>query len=366
MIFFFLFAVAGLVSFSLWNQKRQKFDEVFTTASKRLNLALSFEGSIFRKPWLHGVKGGFEIDAGPVGATAAGGRGRLMRYRVTFRTPVDLPVEDYGRTRRRLIGFLSADFEDCEVDREGISFTKARVPEHASELISDLELILLEAETLVTVAIRALQSADSVVPVPENTRDISRRKREESATPPPLPDRSPGRPEPDSTDAEIASAALETTTRVTMRPTETESGESIFELVTDPREDPKPLSTLDRVCLDLFAAGRNRYEIGRIFESDHLDHEFSGEGILRKVDRYSHDRVFGRGPGSIAVIDLRVTVPDGDGDGGKLIHVTLLAGLPSDAQPPGARAGTTVRLGGTLVRCDPFTSTLFLKATFVE
>lgn len=360
-MFFFILVIVGFVLFSIWKDGRQKRDVVFTTAAKKLDLNLSIDGIVFRKHWLSGIKGKFRVDAGAYGDVHSGQQRPHMGYRITFRDPITLDGAELEASRSRLIAGFPGLYQECEVDREGIFFARADVPADGAVVVSDIERLIREAEKLLAKGNETLESGVFVVPVPESAREIRREIAGAPALPPPLPERTT---KADANPA--ATTAIPATAAAVFEPDEPESeptnSPETTEVLTTPfTEDPDEATTLDLALLDLFSAGRNRYETGKRFESDHRGKEVEGRGTLRNVDRYSHDRVFGRGPGRIALVEVRLAASDGADP----LSATLCAELLDDEASPGL-IGKKVDLAGTLIGCDPFTSRIYLTASTLK
>lgn len=352
-MFFFIIAIVSFVLFSIWKDGQQKRDEVFTSAAKRLDLNLSIEGLVFRKHWLSGFKGKFRIDAGPYGNVHSGKQRPHMGYRITFRDPITLAETEREASRSRLITGFPGLYQECEVDREGIFFARAEVPMDGTVVAADIERLLREAEKLVARADETLDSGVFVVPVPESAREIRRESAAAPALPPPMPERTlkSADPTPAVTDAMTG----------TVFASDEPTVDSFPDFASPFTEDPDEPTTLDIALLDLFSAGRNRYETGKRFESEHRGRTIEGSGTLRKVDRYSHDRIFGRGPGRVALVEVRVGSPDGSDP----LTATLFAELPED-EGSHDLIGKKVALAGTMIGCDPFSSRVYLTASFVR
>lgn len=358
---FFILVIVGFVLFSIWKDGRQKRNVVFTTAAKKLDLNLSIDGIVFRKHWLSGIKGKFRVDAGPFGDVHSGQQRPHMGYRITFRDPITIDGAELEASRSRLIAGFPGLYQECEVDREGIFFARADVPADGTVIVADIERLIREAEKLLAKTNETLESGVFVVPVRESAPGIRREVAGAPALPPPLPERTT---KADANPA--ATMAIPATTDAVFEtedpgPEATTSAESTGLLPTPFTEDPDKVTTLDLALLDLFYAGRNRYETGKRFESDHRGKAVEGSGTLRKVDRYSHDRVFGRGPGRIALVEVRLAASDGADP----LSATLCAELPGDEASPGL-IGKKVDLAGTLIGCDPFTSRIYLSASTLK
>ena len=129
---------------------------------------------------------------------------------------------------------------------------------------------------------------------------------------------------------------------------------------------------LARAAADLFEAERNHFEIDRHFAKSYQGEVLEGAGILRQVERFSNDRVYGRGPGVLCEVEiLRIGEPGG---GPQVVHAIFQ--IPTEEDSESAvrsllsewreHLGETVTLCGTPTRCDSFAGTLYLAESVID
>lgn len=119
----------------------------------------------------------------------------------------------------------------------------------------------------------------------------------------------------------------------------------------------------DAVGEDLFAGGRTTYDTRRLFEERHKGASVHGDGVLRSVDGFSYDYIFGSVPGAKALIEIRAVGSDVYGP--NLVHA--IVGLPPDAAPAlRGEVGRRFNFDGTLIGIDELMRNLYVAGGKIE
>ncbi|MCB1078201.1 MAG: hypothetical protein KDM64_10285 [Verrucomicrobiae bacterium] len=348
MFFFVILFAVGIIAASIIGQKRKRIESAFSTAARRLDLSFTMEGGLAAKPWIYGVHDGFRIDIRPFKPTSGDSGGQWTGYRIAFRSPVEIATSGANDVRQRTLMKLSRKFRESEVDREGIFCARPMVPDDAGILISDTEY-LLEAARLFSAP--PLPAVAEPIPIPEA---VSIPPIPESATPPPLPVDAPALPQGPSI-PEVVETPASVPAPTPAKPASPEPS---------PRKatDSEP-SSLEKAAMELFAAGQNHYAVTQLFGDRFQEKTVDGSGRLTRVDRFSHDRIFGRGPGLSAEIALELPATEAT----PALFLTLVVALPNeedlgfDLRQLRDLIGSEVAVCGVLLRCDPFIRRLYLR-----
>lgn len=282
----------------------------------------------------------------------------------------------------RAIKRLIARFDEFEINHRGITVLRSRVTNIADQLVADVELLEKIALLLVHKA-RGEGAGEGKkrptipVPPPIPGRDDVEEKYGVKKVPPPLPSKMEMREsdESDESDEFVEPTAIvpdaagpgsppgpdpepQTTTDSSVGPGLSAAEEKVA--AEEPEMLSIPRSPVVEEWLLAFSESDSRYGFSKIFETDWKDREVEGEAVLESVETFSMDRVFGRGPGHRLAFTLGIL------ENGEVLR------LVSDARP-GAETGAlrsligeSIPFGGTVVRCDAFCSTLFLKTPVPE
>ena len=391
MIFVFIL-ILGIVIIVAASRHQKTVGSSWQEAAKKLGLR--FEGGgMFHRLSMSGRHGGYHVDVSTFSRGSGKGSRKYTGYRVVWPKSLNLGlnlsrqgifsgvssllgrqdlivgdpafdavvvvkatdvdgVRDFlDRQRRTQILRLHEHFSEYEIDDRSIFCCKPGVESDATRLIRRVQNIVNLAWTL---------TAD-----PEKNEIIT------PAVPPPIP-RSVEivEAEPAETSEEPAVVAVVATPAPAVEP-----AAHVFEPADpdlpparrEPAEDEqdndaspaKQNDALSESALDLFDRGRNRYEIGRHFDTYLKGREICGAGRLRRVTAYSNDREFGRGPGAIAEVDICDPADPLPGIG----HISGLVQLPEeiDLRILRERIGSEATVCGTLTRCDAFTGKLYLS-----
>ena len=391
--FLFIVFVIGVIYVAT---RRRQVGNAFINAATRLGLRYSQEGTPGRQPWIYGERNGIRIDVRPFTRTQDGVRRKWTGYRLQFSEPIDYSVTGANDAQRRITSRLTNRFTESEVDGKGLFCARSSVAEDSSRLVSDVEYLLSAARELRAATLETKEVVPAPTPEPVE-------EEPEGAKPPPLPSREePEVPETVSPDPEpLSEEELEIPSILRQspemeasveEPTE-EAEEATLDLESPPESDPDeveatplpisaeeaaepappapPRDSLEAAARDLFDEGRNHFEVGRHFETAYLRQTLEGTGWLRRVERFSNDRVFGRGPGLIAELEIHdLENPSG---GLQVIHAVVEFPPFEDEREARAmlakwreRIGESVTVCGTPIKCDTFAGKLFLADGLVE
>lgn len=390
MTFFFFLFIAFLIGVIYFATRRHQVGNVFVNAATRLGLRYSQEGTPGQKPWIYGERNGIRIDVRLFTRNQGSVRRRWTGYRLQFSDPIEISDARDREIQRRITSRLTNRFNETEVDETGLFCARSSVAEDSSRLVSDVEYLLGAAREL---RATALETEEPPPPAPEPEAEPEEPDR---LKPPPLP----GREAPDvPVTAETSPEEEPESPNLLPEPPGSEScppepadDELSIDLESLPEEAPDPVAplpsspsdeaetnpapftrvdSLSEAARDLFDEGRNHFEIGRHFEDAHLRRSLEGTGYLRRIERFSHDRVFGRGPGLVAELEIReLENPSG---GLRVVHA-VVAFPPFEDELEAratlakwrARIGRAVTVRGTPTKCDTFAGKLFLADGLVE
>ncbi len=131
----------------------------------------------------------------------------------------------------------------------------------------------------------------------------------------------------------------------------------------DPAPPPPPppevevLEDAAAICEDLFGGSRMSFESAKLFEQRYEGRLVRWSGRLHDVGTYSFDRIFGRGPGTKATVDLHEVGAESYSH----LLVRAVVQLPEEARETlqGSRH-ETIAFRGRLLRCDAFVRNLFV------
>ena len=391
MLFFFILIFVGFIAYRIRKQHKQKFTAQWQLAASSLSGFRCIPGgSVTGYPSLTGLIEGQRIDVAPFFHQEFGNDNtRMTGYRVRCDVPIELPGE--------AITSLTNHFQKFEVDERRIFCATYGVEQSSSTLVAKIRkiesAIRLAAEERERLAAELLAKSKAEIEAIQMKKQAKERKNQSKAAtaslnPPPLP--APVDEEPPLSpvflpmdvdgDEDQVEDAIEVSETTANEP-EPEP-EAAPESSSEPPVPRAPAShdPLTRAALDLFAAGRNKFEITRHFDGEYNNCEIDGQGTLQRVDTYSNDRTFGRGPG--VVVEIEVPLPeaprsesDDEENDSPLSSrekrpgsIRLRVALPtvedvlpsSQARELREYVGDEVELVGTLCRCDPFDSRLHL------
>ncbi len=390
--FFFIIVVAAVIAVSVWKERRKHTHSLFAIAATRLGLQVSNDPSVLRWPWLYGEFDDIRVDVRPFSRNRNGTRTTWTGYRLSFPDPIAVSFAGEDDPRRRVMARLTNRFAECAISDDELFCAHSTLAEDSNRIVSDVEFLLDAAREL----IREHDKAMNALPDPS-----SETEKREDTPPPPLPGRreepeAPVEPIRETVEAKASPffevdlekaisnqvGSLSVPTPEKKVEPEPESEPATEEESSPPSEsdaeptDEKPAAkapeppsgSLGAAAKHLFDTGLNHFETGRAFESEYQGRSLEGTGVLRRVERFSHDRYFGRGPGFIAEVELRAL----ENATGGLAHVTGLVQLPGaeetglDLSQWRERLGEEVLVCGTLVHCDPFSGKIHLRDGLVD
>ncbi len=382
MLIFVILFIAAIVFFLKRGQKRNLLSTWQIAASALDNFRCIPGGTITGYPSLTGMIEGRRIDVAPFFHREFGSStSRMTGYRVRCDHAVELPPE--------AIANLTDHFRNFEHASRQIFCATAGVEELSASLITGVRKIAaalrqadMEAERKAQAQAPKVKNLVSVRMEPRGSEPVASKEPVaalvyEPTSPPALPD-----PEAQPDKASGSASPQAGAQLATVLPVEPEANPA-----PEPEPEipalraPIPQNSLTRTALDLFAQGRNRFEITQHFDAAYSGREIEGSGILQRVDTFSNDRILGRGPGVVAEIEvaLPAPTPPPPADTGEEIpasstqprsprSVRVYVVLPvCENVTPGAQArelredlGKQVEVCGTLLRCDPFDARLHL------
>ena len=320
----------------------------------------------------------------------------MTGYRVKRNSAIEIPAS--------AIASLTNHFAKFEIDSERIFCGTNGVENSASNLTTAINRI--------AAALRVADAAHAKADLAQSEKSPADKRSGANSEPPPpiepaavfteIPDDLPAdqiptflrENSPDESPAiadaiDIQEPPLETETKIKASPP------------SEPNPDPNPQPEMVEVkpapqisepaltlaARDLFASGHNHFETTQRFSSEYDEQEIGGRGTLRRVETYSNDRFFGRGPGILAEIEIEIDCPQmalahADEPGGysgarpapEHINATIeivvdeneATTASSIARDMRRRIGDPVEVYGTLFRCDTFDARLFLKHGIVD
>jgi len=410
MIFFlFVCLVFAIVIAKAVRDRRHSRYTLFAEAARELGFVAASEGPFYRRIWIHGNRDGLRFHAEPFRASQNGVKVERMGYRVVFPRPLDEPPREDSDPRLLLLRQLDKDFLDRQTDANLMFCARRSVPFAAEQLVEDARTVLTTSMSYMAMSLQGSEANPRPFQVPppplpesatsavseetaaaeelaEPTESAAPTESEASAesaaptvsdTPSVAPDPSP---DPGAAGETIAAredwpAAGIPLSRLTTR---SQAGAETSESTTAAPSSGNggALPRLAAVARDLFAAGRNRYEIGRRFDEAHRGRAVSGRARLRGVAPYSHDRIFGRGPGLLATLEFETghATANGEEENSPIpaVAVTLVAEIDSGdeghADPASwkSRIGDELLVVGRLLRCDAFERALYLGEALCE
>ncbi len=354
---FLLFLAVFIGAVIYQRQLSERRMKVFEAVAKETGLIVSVDGLLFRKPWLHGSRDGLRLDVSLFQKTESEITTKWIGYRVHFRNTVYRGDEGQKVAEERFLGSLSGEFPERRVDEERLFCARECPNPHAALLVRDIEFVLRAAERWEEECQSALAVSSFVVPVPvrDPTGGAETKPRVE---PPPLPFSKADQEEVlvpvVSEDSSIP--VIATVSHVPREPSQAYG------------EEDAVLSPLQVAVIALAGSGLSHYEAGRVFEASYLGQLIEGGGTLRKVEPFSNDRVYGRGPGLLARCEIRATSPAS----ALPLGVELVVELPQpDEGGMGlsdwrCQIGEEILVCGTAIRFDAFAKRFFLRDGLVE
>jgi len=126
---------------------------------------------------------------------------------------------------------------------------------------------------------------------------------------------------------------------------------------TPPTQDPGLALDVASVCDALFASGQNSSQVNKSFEQRYLGQSVFWKGELKRADRFTYDVLFGKNPGTKAVLEIHEVQAGLYGTKKVQAVVQLPAGQWEALK---SRRGESIAFEGKLVKCDPFMRNLYL------
>ncbi len=223
-----------------------------------------------------------------------------------------------------------------EIDPDTVIELKPANVEEASIKEAEIEEAVEFAETVVSeVDVASSTISDAIVPKEpkiENLESINKDEAREKTAP-----------------VKTAAATIETKAKEATGAPENSQKDT----VTSPPTLTSDGEEFRMLCEDLFDSGLSRFEMGRTFDSEIKGSAIEGGGTLRRIDKFSTDLVFGRGPGLCA--QLEIMKPE------KGSAIMAFVEMPSDdLKALREKIGTEVTFSGELLKCDPFTNRIYV------
>ncbi len=386
----FLLIVIGIIILIVKGvSKGKKTTESWEMAAEAMDL--SFQKSQGGWHTLSGIINGLQVSAKQAPSTQGNSRAPSIRYSAML--PKALPFEIritpsrfssvvQNRTAHRFNMDDRAFDSEFIVESRDPTAVRAFLDRDKRNLLRNLferfdDLTLTEAGLVVS---RHIPQADEsrlvrdMTRLVKDTREIflAQPKGAEKPTPPPLPKEEKKNKKKPEVPVEVTEADI-------TEPAETpaaiikEHTAEIEEMVPEPLKsspvEEAPVSEPEAVSTPVvpevkltptesviaaFADVSNRYEFQKAFNEELKDTEYEGVLHLTGVERYSMDRLLGRGPGIRATFELGET---GEGE-----TLTLVAALHDASQLGAMRSevGNEFPIYGKLIACDSFENTLFL------
>jgi len=390
MILIPLIVIAAFIVFFIRRENKQALVRQWQLAADSFDrIKCDPGGTLSGNPTLYGYVEGRRIDVAPFFHREFGSTSTQMTgYRIKRNSPIDLPPA--------AIASLSNHFHKFEIDSERIFCGTNGIEKSASNLTSAVNRIataLRLADTEYAKANLARSEKDLVETLTsvKNEPPPPLEKDEALTTITDIPTDLPAdqiptflREEASRETASIADAIDEPDTPIEVESAPATTPEPV-KIKPAPPIEAEPVTPIAEPPLtltgrDLFASGHNHFETTQRFASRYDQKETGGHGILRRVETFSNDRIFGRGPGILAGIEI-------DCPQIEVAAVEESTGFNSTATPPSKieaiieiavdeneststnsmarelrkRIGEPVEVCGTLIRCDAFDTRLFLK-----
>lgn len=138
------------------------------------------------------------------------------------------------------------------------------------------------------------------------------------------------------------------------------------EVVEEPPASPADTEAVPEaafVCEELFGEGRGSWDAAELFEERYEDRDVRWSGLLKRVEEYHHDLVFGEGPGVRAVFMVHQM------ESGLALTTECYAVVALPAESPGKlrdAVGERFELQGRLVRCDALMRNIYIAQGKVQ
>lgn len=355
-LLFFAVLIGAVIYQRHLSESRMK---VFETVAKKTGLIVSVDGLLFRKPWLHGRRDGRQLDVSLFQKTESEITTKWIGYRVHFQNAVTRGPTEQETAEERFLATLSGEFRECRIDEERLFCARESAKPNEALLVRDIEFVLRAAKRWEEESQTALAESSFVVPVPQPVLDRPERSANKPRVePPPLPLSKTDREEGIVPAVPVAASVpvVEVVSQVPRKPVQECAKEDLV------------LSPLCVAAIALAGSGLSHYEAGREFDARYLGQLIEGVGTLRKVEPFSNDRVYGRGPGLLARCEIRATSPET----ALPIGMELFVELPQPDESGMVQSdwrrwiGEDVLVCGTAIRFDAFTKRLFLRDGLVE
>ena len=394
MILIPLIVIVAFVVFFIRRENKQALIRQWQLAADTLTrIKCDPGGTLSGNPTLYGYIEGRRIDVATFFHREFGSSTTQMTgYRVERNSAVELPAA--------AINSLTKHFPKFEVDAKRIFCGSYGIEKSAGNLTAAINRIaaalrLADAEHAKSELAQSdnelvetkasvkneppppVEPAPTICEIPEDhpADQIPAYQRQEKSAPAPAPAPSIA----DATDDDDQDT-----------PFEMEAGPEPADIETEPlppivtesaAQIPEPSITL--AARDLFASGHNHFETTQRFSSQYDNNDVSGHGILQRVEIFSNDRFFGRGPGILAEIEidcpqLELAAPEEAAGFNRApsppskINATIEITFDEDGEPANSIArelrehiGEPVEVCGTLIRCDSFDTRLYLKSGMV-
>ncbi|MEM7233191.1 MAG: hypothetical protein AAF517_13530 [Planctomycetota bacterium] len=123
--------------------------------------------------------------------------------------------------------------------------------------------------------------------------------------------------------------------------------------------DARPVNA-DELSATLFREQRTSVEVHTHFEKDFKNREVHGSGVLKSIEPYTYDFVFGSGEGCKAVVEIASSELIGD-------ETSCVLQLPANAKETlGSKIEQHVEFRGTLARADGFLKNVFVTEATIS
>ncbi len=387
-----LIVIVAFVVFFIRRENKQSLIRQWQLAADSLaQVKCDPGGTLSGSPTLYGYIEGRRIDVAAFCHREFGSSSTQMTgYRVKRNSPIDLPPA--------AIISLSNHFPKFEIDSERIFCGTNGVEKSASNLTS--------AVNRIAAALRLADTEHTKNDLAQSEKDLVETLASVKNEPPPPLEKdeiiSPITEIPKDLPADQIPAYLrqEKSAEAAAIANAIDEQDPPFEMESEPQPaavvvNPAPPivaenaaeiseSPLTLAARDLFTFGHNHFETTQRFSSQYDQQDVSGRGILRRVEIFSNDRFFGRGPGILAEIEIdcpQVEIANAEEETGSSsatsppsqikATIEITVDENEDTSPNSIarvlreRIGEPVEVCGTLIRCDAFDARLFLKSGIV-
>jgi len=286
-------------------------------------------------------------------------------------------VQFFSPARRRKVIAFFAEFPGAKIGDHEIKWEKASVVEQSSGILNPLEHMVELAQCFTGEQEFVEETTDQV---DDDRHEIILEEPHDPPAPPPLEIMMQGGsefavldmveqptevdyPQDNEPAANLEPVPLDHPEAEDVEPTAVDAFEdpgADAPRVQDPQPDPEPaqvnLLSAQTVAESLFGGSIMSYQVKEVFEEKFRGRRVQWSGILTSVAQYPFDRVFGRVPGTKAVVQVH----DAAGRTGRQ-SVKASVQLPAEALAElRPKVGKSVAFEGELIECDGFMNSIFV------